>query len=162
MIAGRRRRTKPDEAGAALELALVFLTAVALIVTALLTFATTSSNATSIIRATRGTDYDADSAMQAAIATLRVDTTQGYVGACWNTVGYLVPTAMLNTPSQLLRVDCSPFSASASQRHVVLSVCLRSIAAPCPDNQALLRADITFYDDQSYGRALSIQSWSNQ
>ena len=147
-----------DEAGAALELALIFLLSTAVIVGTLLTFASSSSQATVVTRTTRGSDYDADAALQAAIATIRVSTTQGYVGSCVS----FTPAFTLNTPSRPLRVDCFPFSASAAQRHIVLSVCPSSVGAPCPDNLALVRADVTFYDDQSFGRALSIQSWSNQ
>jgi hypothetical protein len=147
-----------DEAGAALELALIFLMSTAVIVGTLLSFASSSSQATVVTRTGRGSDYDADAAMQAAIATIRVSTTQGYVGSC---VAF-TPAFTLNNPSRPVRVDCFPFSSSAGERHVVLSVCPSSIAAPCPDAHALLRADVLFYDDQSVGRAVSIQSWSNQ
>lgn len=152
------RRRAHGEDGAALELALIFLTAISVIVAVLLGFASTSSQATVVTRATRGTDYDADAAMQAAIATIRVGTTQGYVGSCSS----FTPAFTLNNPANPLRVDCTPFTASAAQRHVVLSVCRSSVTAPCPDISALLRADVIFYDDQSFGRAVSIQSWSNQ
>jgi hypothetical protein len=155
--AGKRGR---GEDGAALELALIFLGAIALIITALLGFASTSSQATVATRTSRGNDYDADAAMQVAIATIRVGTTEGYVGSCLT--GSLVPAITLNNPLQPVRVDCAAFSASAAQRHVVLSVCRSSDAAPCADANALLRADVTFYDDQTFGRAVSIQSWSNQ
>jgi hypothetical protein len=153
-----RRTDRRDEAGAALELALIFLMSTAVIVGTLLTFASTSSQATVVTRTSRGADYDADAAMEAAIATIRVSTTQGFVGSCAS----FTPAFTLNNPTRPVRVDCFPFSTSASQRHVVLSVCPTSVAAPCPDNQALLRADVIFYDDQSFGRAVSIQSWSNQ
>jgi hypothetical protein len=158
MSAFIRRRRARDESGAALELALIFLTAVSVIVASLLGFASTSSQASVVIRTTRGGDYDSDAAMQAAIATIRVTAGQGYVGTC----NSFTPAFTLNNPSAPLRVDCTPFSTSSLQRHVVLSVCRSSVAAPCPDASALLRADIVFYDDQSFGRALSIQSWSNQ
>jgi len=147
-----------DEAGAALELALIFLLSTAVIIGTLLTFASSSSQATVVTRTTRGSDYDADAAMQAAIATIRVSTTQGYVGSCVS----FTPTFTLNTPSRPVRVDCFPFSASAAQRHIVLSACPSSVGAPCPDTRALVRADVIFYDDQGFGRAVSIQSWSNQ
>jgi hypothetical protein len=155
----RIRRTRSrDETGAALELALIFLMSTAVIVATLLTFATTSSQATLVTRTGRGSDYDADAAMQAAIATIRVDTTQGYVGSCVS----FTPVFTLNNPSRPLRVDCFPFAASATQRNIILSVCASKVSAPCPDAQAILRANVTFYDDQSFGRAVSIQSWSNQ
>jgi hypothetical protein len=152
------RHHEHDEAGAALQLALIFLTAIALIVGALLSFASTSSQATSVTRTARGTDYDADAAMQADIATLRVNTTGGVVGNC----PAYTPAFALNNPARPIRVDCTPFAASAAQRHVILSVCLTAVTAPCPDASALLRADVIYYDDVSYGRAVSIQSWSNQ
>jgi hypothetical protein len=145
------RHRRHDEAGAALQLALIFLTAIAVIIGALLTFASTSSQATIITRTARGTDYDADAAMQAAIATIRVNT-------C---VSYTPPTATLNDPGRPLRVDCSPLTASKVRRRDVLSVCLASVPAPCPASSALLRADVVYYDDQSFGRAVAIKSWSN-
>ena len=86
----RMRTRGRGEDGAALELALIFLAAIALIVSTLLGFAGTSSQATVVTRTSRGNDYDADAAMQAAIATIRVATTEGYVGSCL-TGGY-VPT----------------------------------------------------------------------
>jgi hypothetical protein len=151
------------EGGAALQLALVFLTAIALIVGALLGFAGESSQATVVTRTTRSTDYDADGAMQAAIATIRASTTQGVVGACVSiTPTALAPPVALNNPARPVRVDCAPSAALGAQRNMVLSVCPSAVAAPCPDAQALLRADVTFYDDVSWGRAVSIQSWSNQ
>lgn len=158
MSARPRRRARGEE-GAALELALIFLMATSVIVGALLGFAGSSSQATVSTRTTRGSDYDADAAMQADIATIRVRTGEGYVGACTS----FTPLFTLNNTSRPLRVDCTPFSASATQRHVVLSVCPTSVATtPCPDAQALLRADVVFFDDRSFGRALSVQSWSNQ
>ena len=45
---------------------------------------------------------------------------------------------------------------------VVLSVCPSSVSAPCPDGKSLLRADVIFYDDGSFGRAVGVQTWSNQ
>jgi hypothetical protein len=158
MMPNRARR---GEDGAALELALVFLTAIALFVGVLISFTDTSSRATVATRTLRSTDYDTDSAMQAGIATLRVSTTLGYTaGNC----GAFTPTFTLNNPARPVRVDCTALAPPTSaQRHVVLSVCPTSVAAgSCPDASALLRADVIFFDDQGIGRALSIQTWSNQ
>lgn len=150
----RARRAHPHgEEGAALELALLFMIATALIVTVLLGFTSTSSRATVVTRTTRGTDYDADAAMQAAIATVRV-------GSCAS----FTPTFTLNNPTAL-RVDCSTTGAVVgSQRHVVLSVCPTTVATvPCPDANSLLRAEVVFFDDGGIvGRAVSVLSWSNQ
>jgi hypothetical protein len=155
---GTETRRADGEDGFALELALIFLTAVSVLVASLLGFAGTSSQSTVVTRSTRGSDYDADAAMQADIATIRVTAGQGYVGTC----AAFTPAFTLNNPSTPVRVDCTPIATSSLQRHVVLSVCPTSVAAPCPDASALLRADVIFYDDQGFGRALSIQSWSNQ
>jgi hypothetical protein len=152
-----RRRNRGEE-GAALELSLIFLTAVALIVGGLLTFASGSSQAQVVTRSVRGSDYDADAAMQAAIATIRINPAQGTLSNCAS----YTPTFTLNTPSRPIRVDCLGFNAPTLQRHVILTVCLASIPAPCQEGQSLLRADLTFFDDSgTVGRALSILSWSN-
>lgn len=157
MSAAHRRS---GEDGSALILAMLFLTVSAVVVTALLGFSSTSSSATIVIRSVRGTDYDAESAMQAAIAKIRVGVSEGYAGSCLQ--GGYTPTWTLNNPSKPLRVDCFPQSSSATQRRVVLSVCPTSVSAPCPDGNALLRVDVIFYDDQSFGRAVGVQTWSNQ
>lgn len=160
MTANPRRRAT-GENGSALVLALLFLTVSAVVVTALLGFTTTSSSATSALRAARGTEYDATSAMQAAIATIRVDPAEGSAENCL--AGGYTPAWTLNNPSRPLRVDCSPQSSSSSQRRVVLSVCPSSVSArPCPDARSLLRADVIFYDDHGVGRAVGVQTWSNQ
>lgn len=146
------RRGHGDD-GAALELALLFMIATALIVTVLLGFASTSSQATVATRTSRGTDYNADAAMQAAIATVRVGTCAAYT-----------PSFTLNPPATPLRVDCTTTGAVVgSQRHVVFSVCPSSVAAPCPLASSLLQAEVIFYDDGGIvGRAVSVLSWSNQ
>ncbi|MDQ1435831.1 MAG: hypothetical protein QOF59_2647 [Actinomycetota bacterium] len=149
----RGRTTPHGEEGAALELALLFMIATALIVTVLLGFASTSSRATVVTRAARGTDYDADAAMQAAIATVRV-------GSCAS----FTPSFTLNNPTAL-RVDCNTTGAVVgSQRHLVLSVCPTNVVTvPCPDASSLLRAEVVFFDDGGIvGRAVSVLSWSNQ
>ena len=159
-MSAQRRRRGAGEDGSALVLAMLFLTVSGIVVTALLGFSSTSSSATIVIRSVRGTDYDAESAMQAAIAKIRVGTTEGYAGSCL-TGGY-TPTWTLNNPSRPLRGDCFPQSSSATQRRVVLSVCPSSVSAPCPDAASLLRVDAIFYDDQSFGRAVGVQTWSNE
>lgn len=156
-IAPRAHRRAGEE-GSALVLALLFLTVTGVVVSALLGFATTSSSATIAGRSARGTDYDADSAMQAAIATIRVGAMEGVAGNCLN--GGYTPTWTLNNTSVPVRVDCFPQTSASSQRRVVLSVCPSSVSAPCPDAKSLLRADVIFYDDQSLGRAVGVQTWS--
>jgi hypothetical protein len=149
--AGSRRR---GEDGSALVLALLFLTVCGVTIGALLTFATAGSTATTALRVNRGDEYDADATMQAAIATIRVGT------SC--TTNAFTPSWTLNNPSRPLRVDCFVLSTSSSQRHDALSVCPTSVSAPCPDNQAVLRANVIFYDTPTVGDSVGIQSESNQ
>ena len=52
-------------------LALLFLTVCGVVIGGLMTFTGTSSDATTALRTSRSDDYDAEAAMQAAIATVR-------------------------------------------------------------------------------------------
>ncbi len=149
----RRRRRARGEDGAALELALIFLSATSVIVASLLGFAGTSSQATVVTRTARGSDYDADGAMQADIAIIRVS------GSC---TSFTTGMPALNNPSAPVWVGCTLFAGPASQRHVVLSVCFTPVTTQCSDTSALLRAEVIFYDAPTFGASLSIQSWSNQ
>ena len=136
-------------------LALLFLTVCGVTIGGLLTFSTASSDATIALRTNRGDDYDADAAMQAAIATVRNGLT----------CPTFVPTWTLNDPGRPLRVDCSLISSTtgnSAQRDDVLSVCPSSVLAPCPDGKSLLRANVIFYDTPSTGVSVGIQTWSNQ
>ena len=51
---------------------------------------------------------------------------------------------------------------SAMTRNDLFSVCLSTVSAPCPDDQALLRANVTYYDGQGVGTGLDVQTWSNK
>jgi hypothetical protein len=150
----RSRLAARDEEGTALILALLFLTICAVAIAGLLTFSSTSSNATIALRTARGNDYDAQATMQAAIATIRKGD------ACTTNVSY-TPTWTLNNPSAPLRADCYVQSASSAQRNDVLLVCRTTAPTPC-DSQALLRANVIFYDTPSVGASIGIQTWSNQ
>jgi hypothetical protein len=156
MMRSQRGAPVGDEEGAALILALLFLTVCAITIGALLTYANTSSVSTTTLRTTRGSDYDQDAAMNAAIAKLR--TTGATCGTGAN--GY-TPSWTLNNPATPLRVDCFTLSSSALQRDDVLLVCRSSQSAPCPDSKALLRAEVIFYDTPSWGSSIDIQTWSD-
>jgi hypothetical protein len=149
----RRRLAARDEEGMALILALLFLTICAVAIGGLLTFSSTSSNATIALRTARGNDYDARATMQAAIASIRKGDT------C--TTNFFTPTWTLNNPSRPLRADCYVLSASSAQRNDVLLVCQSTGPTPC-DSQALVRANVIFYDTPSIGNSIGIQTWSNQ
>ena len=151
----RRLRTESDS-GSALVLALIFLTVCGLTVGGLLNYSNTSSAATTAVRKARGTDYDADAAMNFAIAKLRV------TGAtCGTGASGVTPTWTLNNTSVPLRADCFQQSSTASQRNDVLLVCPSSVS-PCADNTSLLRANVIFYDTPSWGSSVGIQTWSDQ
>ena len=73
----------------------------------------------------------------------------------------ITPTWTLNNPAQPLRADCYVLSASSAQRNDLLVVCTSAGPTPC-DSQALLRANVIFYDKPSFGSSIGIQTWSNQ
>jgi hypothetical protein len=154
----RRRSRESGERGSALVLALLFLTVCGLTMGALLTYANTSSTATTALRVTRGSDYDVDAAMNGAIAKLRMT---GATCTSGTGNGYS-PSWTLNNPSKPLRVDCFNQSTTATQRDDVLSVCLNSVSAACPDGSSLLRAEVIFYDTPSWGNSIDVQTWSDQ
>jgi len=149
--------TRGDE-GSALVLALLFLTVCGVAVGGMLTFANTSSNATSALRANRGTEFDAEGAMQVAIATVRTGT------ACTTNM-YSPLSSQLNNTSAPVRVDCYPISVVSTgayaKRNDVLYVCPSAANAPC-DAQALLRANVIFYDAPSFGYSIGIKTWNSQ
>jgi hypothetical protein len=153
------RRPRGEE-GSVLVLAIVFFTAIALMVSSLLVLAQTNLQAAGAVRTARGADYDADAAVEAAIARIRVDRNEGYLQRCL--LGGYVPTWTLNNPARPIRVDCFPSAGAPLQRRVVLSVCPRSMTAPCPDEDSLLRADVEFADDVTFGRAVVIHTWSQR
>ena len=143
------RRVRSGDAaddGAVLIIAMVFIIFVAVIVSASLSYAFTNERTTSTVRANRGLAYDSDAAMQKAIATIRT-------GEC-AAVDYSG-----HNQSAALRVDCTPETALLYQREVQLDVCYASDATCATP---LLSADVTFYDDQTIGRAVIINSWSTQ
>ncbi len=151
----RRRARARGEQGSALVLALLFLSVCGITVGGLLTYANASSTSTTALRSSRGSDYNAIGAMQAAIATVRIGAT------CSNGV-YVTPAASLNNPPAIvLRVDCFPQSSTTKQRNDVLSVCPSSVSAPCADSQSLLTANVIFYDSTiAFGVSVGIQTWS--
>ncbi|HZQ79792.1 MAG TPA: hypothetical protein VFE55_20860 [Acidimicrobiia bacterium] len=154
-----------DERGTILVITLAFLTLAGLTVVGLLNYSTTALTATNQLAAQRSKDYDADGAMDAAIAKLRTSTTQGYVGSCSSYSFPSTDSLTANNSSVALRVDCTPTFVPAGQfyRDVLLSVCPASVTTnPCPDSSSLVRAHVKIYDDQSIGRAVSVDTWSTE
>ena len=150
---------KRGEEGAALVLALLFLTVCGLTVGGLLTYSNTNAAATTALRKARGTDYDVDASMNYAIAKLRV--AGGTCGTGASGTAYPPSEWTLNNPSVPLRVDCFSQSSSSVKRNVVLSVCPSSFSGACPDSSSLLRANIIFYDTPSFGSSIGVQTWSD-
>lgn len=71
-MSGRRRRQRGEE-GSALVLALVFITVIGLLISAVLTFVDVSFRYTRVVRTGRGELYAADGAVEAAIARMNAD-----------------------------------------------------------------------------------------
>ena len=99
--------------------------------------------------------------MEAAIATIRVGTTEGVAGNCLN--GGYTPTWTLNNPSRPVHVDCLPaVELGDATPRGALGVPELGAASPAPTAQLAARVDVIFYDDGSFGRAVGVQTWSNQ
>jgi hypothetical protein len=155
-----RHRGSRGEEGSALVMALLFLTVCGVAIGGLLTYSNTSSASTTALRTARSNDFDAQETMDAAIATVR--TTSPTCTASGNTV-YTPATSILNNASRALRVDCyAPASlVVAGQRSYVLLVCpIAGSSTPCTDSQAVLSAQVNFYDSVS-PPSIGIQTWSN-
>lgn len=151
-----RRRFQSSEEGSALVICLAFLTFVALIVGALLDYTYTNLVATNKLKAVRSTDYNADGAMEQAIAAIRMNTGQGFLGACPS-----IHAAAPNADGSAVRVDCTPKLMPLFQREVTLSVCPSTEATtPCPDGKSLLRANVKFYDYPTFGSTAIVETWS--
>ena len=156
----RRPRESRGERGSALVLALLFLTVCGVTIGALLTFANAGSNATSALRSTRGSDFDAHAAAQVAIATVRT-------GSSCTTGVYTPSVASLNNTSAPIRVDCYPVSSTSgahARRNDVFLVCPTSVNPPCDTDPTvpLLQVNLTFYDTPVLGFSVGIQSWSSR
>jgi hypothetical protein len=141
-------------------LALLFLTVCGVTIGALLTFANAGSNATSALRLTRSSDFDAHAAAQVAIAKVRT-------GIGCGTNVYTPQTTDLNNPSALIRVDCYPVSSTSgahARRNDVFLVCPTSVSPPCDTDPTvpLLQVNLTFYDTPVLGFSVGIQSWSSR
>jgi len=139
-------------------LALLFLTVCGITIGGLLTFANTSSVATTTLRQTRRTDFDAHAAVEVAIATVRTGTN------CTTNMPTVLPLNNLTAP---VRVDCYQLSATSgshAQRNDVFLVCPQSVAPPCDTNPSvpLLQANVIFYDTPVPGFSIGIQSWTSR
>ncbi len=147
-----------DEAGAVLVLALVFLVAVSLIVTALLTWVGGSLVASGAFANERSIEISATSAVNLAIQNTRYTFSSAMVNAsppvnCWDTSGtssYTNPD-----PSNGITVDvwCSMLwqPKSVHTRTITYSACAITSANPSPTAAScaqapLLQAQVTFDD----------------
>ena len=165
-LASRRRSERSatpadDESGAILVLALVFLVAVSLIVTGLLTFVGTSLSATGTFQNERNVEYALTDAVNLAIQNTRYQFDAGS------------PTPFLNNPSpelcatysvpnETVSVDayCSmvwqPFSANTRVfTYVACPAPAQSVATSAEDcaAQPLLQDIVAFYDYPTGGAA---------
>jgi hypothetical protein len=165
MKALMRQRFK-SESGSIMVITVAFLAFAGVTVAALLNYSSTALGATNRLASLRGTDYDADGALEAAIARIRNSTSEGYFGSC---TPYTPSSASLtvNNSSVPLRVDCSPKFAPLLQREVLLSVCPTSVStSTCTAENStswLSRAHVKFLDGLSsggFGGIVYVDTWS--
>lgn len=141
------RRARRDDAGAVLIIALAFMVFVMVVVMALLAYLVPNLKTSVVTRDNRVANYDLDSAMINAIATIRVNP-----ASCAAGVPY---TGTVHT----VNVSCTvEGGAPAFQRKLRLSAC-RTSDSGC---QRPLRASVTFYDFGRRGKAAHINTWSTR
>ena len=138
-----RQQEAQDESGAVLILALIFLVAVSLIVTGLLTFAGTSLNATGSFATERNVEFTSTSAVNLAIQNTRYSFDVGSPHQFLNNAtpelcaSYPLQTASVNvyctlvwqpysSNTRVLYVLCLPFLGRCQCRH---GLCRESAAA---------------------------------
>jgi hypothetical protein len=106
----------PDDRGAALVLALLFITGVGLITGALLTFSGTSIRSASELQNRSQVDLDVDGALQVALNNVRQSTYNNGSGETCLNSGFLDVTGA-NSP--LVRVACTPGSGTGAAAGLV-------------------------------------------
>ena len=111
-----RTSVGPDDRGAALVLALLFITGVGLITGALLTFSSASIRSATELHNRSQVDLDVDGALQVALNTVRQSTYNNAVGETCLSGGSL---DVAGTNSDLVRVACSPGSDSGAAAGLV-------------------------------------------
>lgn len=114
MIAARRR----DDRGATLVFALIIVTTIALVMTAVMSMAFTGARTTVAMRDRGDVTYGADAAAQLAINALRTDTFNGTPGQCVTaaastTLPSFYPAAGSSAPSSAY-VTCTPGPGNAT------------------------------------------------
>ncbi|HST82104.1 MAG TPA: hypothetical protein VLL08_10260 [Kineosporiaceae bacterium] len=106
----------PDDRGAALVLALLFITGVGLITGALLTFSSASIRSATELHNRSQVDLDVDGALQVALNSVRQSTYNNAAGETCLNGGSL---DMAGTNSALVRVTCTPGSGTGAAAGLV-------------------------------------------
>jgi hypothetical protein len=168
------QRTRRDERGAALILAIAFMIVIGAIGGAVLSTVSSGVNSRNSLDNLRNREYAADGGIDFAIAEVRKLTTGDGVGivACAPAAGYFAPPALNGIA---VRVDCqnSPTVTRGSivggvpqapifERNVIFSACPFSTSQPCTNANTIVRAQVNFH---ASGTPLvisgtTVQSWS--
>lgn len=118
-----------DDSGAALILALIIVTVVAISIGALLTYSDTNIRTTVNLRSQAAMAYEADGAMQAAINNIRNSTANGsaanYGGNCFSNSTNTMTVSGFSGSGDTATVNCSVDPAAVLIQCVSLSQCNR-------------------------------------
>jgi Tfp pilus assembly protein PilX len=162
-----RSRTRRDERGAALALAIVFLVVIGALTGALLSSLASSLHNRVTLDQVRDREYAADGAIQDAIAQIRaIPASSTYAGPGQSPCGPFTHT--LN--SVTIHVDCIGAPAVTRdlylQRNVIFTTCLDSdkSSGRCPESKVIIRAQVNFQATGSYAslqiQRTWVQAWS--
>ncbi len=162
-MSGRTKRSRGDDSGAALILAVGFVLMVGAISGGLASLATSSLNNRNTLETLRNREYAADGAIENAISQVRAQSCASASGS--------ITDSTINAVA--IRVDwanvCSAVQIAdgsvVSQRNVIFAACV-NIGSPCSDSVApvapvIIRAQVNF--QQALGGAVTktyVQSWS--
>ena len=139
-----------DESGAVLVLALIFLVAVSLIVTALLTFVGTSLKSTGAFSTERNLEFATTDAVNLAIANTRYSFDANLLDAP-APQSCLSPAYPVTGGATSVAVYCSmtwqPYDTNGYTRTITYSACLSTVAAVACAAQPLLQAVVAFDDN---------------
>lgn len=151
------RRPAPaarSEGGAVLVIALVFLVAIGLVLTALVSLTGTNLTTTSNLQSQRSREYAADAAVDGAIQASR--TPSGSTGTCPKPLAAPVVVGTV-----LMDVQCtSTVPPGAKGRIVEFDACSSGFStfASC-QAAAVVRAEVTYDDSTSTGGGENVWSW---
>ena len=160
----RRPRRADQDSGAALILAIGFVLAIGTISGGLAGIATSGLNNRHTMEVLRDREYAADSAVEAAISTVRTDTTcvDASTGVALPVAGSAIPIRVdwVTTCPRVAVQNAAP-GVDYPQRNVAFSACLNpEPTSACTASNVIIRAQVNFEPSTGLVTKTFVQAWS--